>query len=123
VGPFLDQLISDVTSNESIEVFLNAGVCGVDGFIGNFKTTIQSGGDSQVLEHGVTLIASGAEEYKPDDDLYGRGLKKVQTWPARKKEVGPQNRKLPTGNFPESRKEPDIRNNKVSDPINSGPLF
>ena len=72
VGPFLDQLISDVTSNKNIEVFLNAGVSGVDGFIGNFKTTIQSGGDSHVLEHGVTLIASGAEEYKPDDYLCGR---------------------------------------------------
>jgi heterodisulfide reductase subunit A len=72
VGPFLDQLIADVTSHENIEVFLNAGVCGVDGFIGNFKTTIQYGGDSQVLEHGVTLIASGAGEFKPDDYLYGQ---------------------------------------------------
>jgi heterodisulfide reductase subunit A len=72
VGPFLDHLIADVTSNENIEVFLNAGVAGVEGFIGNFKTTIQSNGDSQVLEHGVTLIASGAEEFKTDDYLYGR---------------------------------------------------
>jgi heterodisulfide reductase subunit A len=72
VRPFLDQLIADVTSNKIIEVFLNAGVSGVSGFIGNFKTTIQSGGDSQVLEHGVTIIASGAGEYKPDDYLYGR---------------------------------------------------
>jgi heterodisulfide reductase subunit A len=72
VGPFLDQLVADVTSHENIEVFLNAGICGVDGFIGNFKTTIQSGGDRQVLEHGVTLIASGAGEFKPDDYLYGQ---------------------------------------------------
>jgi heterodisulfide reductase subunit A len=72
VGPFLDHLIADVTSNENIEVFLNAGVETVDGFIGNFKTTIQSNGDSQVLEHGVTLIASGAQEFKTDDYLYGQ---------------------------------------------------
>jgi heterodisulfide reductase subunit A len=72
VGPFLDHLIADVTSNENIEVFLNAGVETVDGFIGNFKTTLQTNGDSQVLEHGVTLIASGAEEFKPDDYLYGQ---------------------------------------------------
>jgi heterodisulfide reductase subunit A len=72
VGPFLDELISDVTSNENIEVFLNANVTGVDGFIGNFKTTIQSNGDNQVLEHGVTLIASGAEEFKTDDYRYGQ---------------------------------------------------
>jgi heterodisulfide reductase subunit A len=72
VGPFLDHLIADVTSNENIEVFLNAGVAGVEGFIGNFKTTIQSNGDSQVLEHGVTLIASGAEEFKTEDYLYSQ---------------------------------------------------
>ena len=72
VGPFLDHLIEDVTSNENIEVFLNASLTGADGFIGNFKTTIQSNGDRQVLEHGVTLIASGAEEFKTDDYLYGR---------------------------------------------------
>jgi heterodisulfide reductase subunit A len=72
VGPFLDRLISDVTSNENIQVFLNANVTSVDGFIGNFKTTIQSNGDSQVLEHGVTVIASGAGEFKTDDFLYGQ---------------------------------------------------
>jgi heterodisulfide reductase subunit A len=72
VAPFLDHLITDVISNENIEVCLNANVTGADGFIGNFKTTIQSNGDSQVLEHGVTLIASGAKEFKTEDYLYGR---------------------------------------------------
>jgi heterodisulfide reductase subunit A len=72
VRPFLDQLVADVTFNENIEVYLNAGVEAADGFIGNFKTTIQSNGGSQVLEHGVTLIASGAEELKIDDYLYGQ---------------------------------------------------
>ncbi len=72
VRPFLEQLIADVTSNENIEVLMNAGITGADGFIGNFKTTIQSNGESRVLEHGVTLIASGAEELKIDDYLYGQ---------------------------------------------------
>ncbi len=72
VGPFLDNLVNDVKSDENIEIFLNAKVDSVDGFIGNFKTTLQANGDSQVFEHGVTLIASGAEEFKPDDYLYGQ---------------------------------------------------
>ena len=72
VGPFLQNLISDVQSDENIEVFLNAVVENVDGFVGNFKTTIQSGGEPMVLEHGVTLIASGAAEFKPDDFLYNQ---------------------------------------------------
>jgi len=72
VGPFLDHLIADVTSNENIVLLLNASVDSADGFIGNFKTTIQSNGNRQVLEHGVTVIASGAEEFKTDDYLYGQ---------------------------------------------------
>jgi heterodisulfide reductase subunit A len=72
VGPFLEHLIAEVTADENIDVFLNAGITGVDGFIGSFKTTIQADGDSRVLEHGVTLIASGAEEFKTDDYLYGQ---------------------------------------------------
>jgi heterodisulfide reductase subunit A-like polyferredoxin len=44
----------------------------VDGFVGNFKTTIQSTDKEEALEHGVTLIASGASEYKPDQYLYGQ---------------------------------------------------
>ncbi len=72
VGPFLQDLIHDVQTDENIAVYLNASVEKVDGFIGNFKTTIQSGGEPTVLEHGVTLIASGAAEFKPDDFLYNQ---------------------------------------------------
>jgi heterodisulfide reductase subunit A len=72
VGPFLDKLVNEVKSDENIEIFLNAEVDSVEGYIGNFKTTIQSNGDSKILEHGVTLIASGAEEFKTDDYLYGQ---------------------------------------------------
>ena len=72
VGPFLQDLIRDVQSDENIEVYLNASIENADGFIGNFKTTIQSRGEPTVIEHGVTLIASGAAEFKPDDFLYSR---------------------------------------------------
>ena len=72
VGPFLDNLIANVRADENIEVLLNARIENVDGFIGNFKTTVQHNGENQIVEHGVTLIAAGAEELKPDDYLYGR---------------------------------------------------
>ncbi len=72
VAPFLDNLIAEATADENIEILLNARIENVDGFIGNFKTTVQMDGESKVVEHGVTLIASGAEEFKPDDYLYGQ---------------------------------------------------
>jgi heterodisulfide reductase subunit A len=72
VDPFLQELINDVQSDQNIEIYLNAQVDTVDGFIGSFKTTIQANGESKVLEHGVTLIASGAAEFKTEDYLYGQ---------------------------------------------------
>jgi heterodisulfide reductase subunit A len=72
VQPYLNELIESISRDERIEVFLKAQVTGVDGFVGNFKTTIESDRDSRVLSHGVTLIASGASELKPDQYFYGK---------------------------------------------------
>ena len=72
VQAFLKQLIQEVTSDEKIEVHLNAGIKKVDGFVGNFQTTIEREGAEEVLEHGVALIASGASEFKPDFYFYGK---------------------------------------------------
>ncbi|OEU66503.1 MAG: heterodisulfide reductase [Desulfobacterales bacterium PC51MH44] len=65
-------LIEAVQSDSNIEIFMNSQIQQVEGFVGNFKTTIQNNGKSSVLEHGVTIIASGASELKPDEHLYGQ---------------------------------------------------
>jgi heterodisulfide reductase subunit A-like polyferredoxin len=70
---YLTQLTDVVQSDDNIEVFLNARISQVEGFVGNFKTTIHQNGENRVLEHGVTLIASGASELKPEEGyLYGK---------------------------------------------------
>jgi len=77
VQEYLDELIKDVNSRENIDVFLNSQIEQVDGFVGSFKTTIKQNGESKVLEHGVTIIASGASEFKPDEYLYGKDARVV----------------------------------------------
>jgi heterodisulfide reductase subunit A len=67
----LKALIESVQNNPNIDVHLNATITSVDGFVGNFETTIDMSGHENVLEHGVTIIASGASEFKPDQYLYG----------------------------------------------------
>ena len=71
VQGYLSQLTEAVASDDNIEVYLNAKIAQVEGFVGNFKTTINQNGDHRVLEHGVTIIACGASELKPDGYLYG----------------------------------------------------
>jgi heterodisulfide reductase subunit A len=72
VQEYLSGLIHWVESDPNIDVFLDSRITQVDGFVGNFKTTIIQNGQSRTLEHGVTLIASGAAELTPDQYLYGQ---------------------------------------------------
>ncbi|MBR9981132.1 MAG: CoB--CoM heterodisulfide reductase iron-sulfur subunit A family protein, partial [Desulfatitalea sp.] len=72
VQTHVHQLIQEVAADERIEVRLNARIAYVDGFVGNFKTTIARKGEEEVLEHGVAIIASGASEFKPDIHAYGQ---------------------------------------------------
>lgn len=72
VQPFLKELVNKVTSNAKIKVHFNAQIKDVQGYIGNFKTQVScNGGEPFEITHGVTVVAIGAQEWKPD--LYGYG--------------------------------------------------
>jgi heterodisulfide reductase subunit A len=68
----LAKLIQEVQSNPKIDVYLNTELKQVEGFVGNFKSTLQRNGNEKVLEHGIAIIATGASELKPDQYLYGK---------------------------------------------------
>ena len=77
ISKYVKGLISSVSTHGNIEIFLNAEIEKVEGFVGNFQTTIASNGSSLVLAHGVTVIACGAQELKPDLHLYGHDTRVV----------------------------------------------
>ncbi len=66
VQAYVKQMAGDVLSDPNIDVRLNTRICKSDGFVGNFQTTIGGTDHEEVLTHGVTIIASGAAELKPD---------------------------------------------------------
>lgn len=68
----LAKLIQEVQSNPKIDVYLNTELKQVEGFVGNFKSTLQMNGNEKVLEHGIAIVATGASELKPDQYLYGK---------------------------------------------------
>ena len=72
IGRFVGDLISQMQTDENVNVYLSAEISDVDGFVGNFKTTIEADGAATALEHGVTIIACGAAEHEPGDYLYGQ---------------------------------------------------
>ncbi len=68
----LAELIRSVESDPNIKIYRGATIANVDGFVGNFKTTLSFDGREELVEHGVALIATGAEEFKPGEYLYGQ---------------------------------------------------
>ena len=73
VSVFIKELIKKVLNHELIRVYTDSGLTKVDGFIGNFTSTIRSGnGRTQEIEHGVAILAVGGLENKPDEYLYGK---------------------------------------------------
>jgi heterodisulfide reductase subunit A len=67
----LRSMVKEVEGNSKIHVHLNSDVSDVKGYIGNFKTTLNNNGEAKEIEHGVVIIATGAQEFKPKEYLYG----------------------------------------------------
>lgn len=67
----LTDLISTVQEEEKIQVHLNTELSNVDGFVGNFKSTLTSGETTSELEYGVAVVATGAAALKPTEYHYG----------------------------------------------------
>ena len=64
-------LIGSVETDGNIDLRLGTELSNVEGFVGNFKTTLAFEGKEEVIEHGVAFIATGASEFKPREYLYG----------------------------------------------------
>ncbi len=68
----LSALVDEIGKNEKIHVHLDTEIAHVDGFVGNFETTLSSNGKEEILEHGVAIMATGASPLKPDEYSYGK---------------------------------------------------
>jgi len=74
VQSFLDETIARVRENPLIHVITNALVVDFSGSQGNFSTglMIAPGMTYRKIEHGAAIVATGAEEAKPREYLYGQ---------------------------------------------------
>ena len=72
VQAYLSDLKKKVYQHPLIHVMTGTQVSQVTGYVGNFTTTVRSNGRSTSIRHGVAIIATGAEEYTPEEFLYGQ---------------------------------------------------
>jgi heterodisulfide reductase subunit A len=71
VQAYLRDLIRRVYQHPLIHVSHGATITDVSGYVGNFITTVKSEGRIKKIRHGAAILATGAEEYKPTEYLYG----------------------------------------------------
>ncbi len=64
-------LIDDVQKNKNIHIHLETEIKQVEGFVGNFETTLAVNGNEEILDHGVALMATGGAPYQPEEYNYG----------------------------------------------------
>lgn len=74
VQNYLATLIERVKNHPSIRVITDGVIVDFTGFKGNFKTGIVAGPGMayRQIEHGVAIVATGGEEHKPEEYLYGQ---------------------------------------------------
>jgi heterodisulfide reductase subunit A len=74
VQAFLRDLIHRVTNHPQIHVIVNALVVDFTGSKGNFSTGVMVAPTMyyRKIEHGILILATGAEEWKPTEYLYGQ---------------------------------------------------
>ena len=68
----LNNMKEEVMSHELIHVYTDAIVEEVSGYVGNFTTTIRTQEGLINCHHGVIVVATGGEPYKPNQYLYGK---------------------------------------------------
>ncbi len=72
VQAYLHELIRKIYAHPLIHVYHKATVTRVDGYIGNFVTTVKSDRGETAIKHGAAVLAIGADVYTPTEYLYGR---------------------------------------------------
>jgi len=65
-------LLDRIKKSKLIHAFTGAEIEKIEGFIGNYKTTIKTKDGQEVFEHGVVIVATGAYELETKEYLHGQ---------------------------------------------------
>ncbi|MFO7637841.1 MAG: FAD-dependent oxidoreductase [bacterium] len=67
ISELLAKLEGRLQATSGVKVFTGAEVTDVTGYVGNYRTTVLQRDKRFELEHGVFIVATGAEEYRPTE--------------------------------------------------------
>ncbi|MEJ2589343.1 MAG: FAD-dependent oxidoreductase, partial [Deltaproteobacteria bacterium] len=67
VQAYLEKLRLQVLENSRIKVLTNATIASVNGFVGNFISSVKVGDETIELKHGAAILAPGADYLRPHE--------------------------------------------------------
>ncbi len=71
VQAYVRDLVRRIYQHPLIHVYTDATIPEATGYVGNFVTKVKSDRGVTAIKHGATVIATGADVYKPTEYLYG----------------------------------------------------
>lgn len=89
----LQDIEAKVMSDPLIHVYMDTSVENISGYVGNFTTSIRTQEQSETLEHGVIVIATGGKPYEPKQYLYGKSPQVITQSELEKTLTGPEEAK------------------------------
>jgi heterodisulfide reductase subunit A len=72
IGEQVNAMAERVQKHPLIETYTNSDIKEAVGFVGNFETTISQNGNDVPLKHGAVIMATGGDESKPAEYLFGQ---------------------------------------------------
>lgn len=72
VRPWLADTIARVENHPKISVLKNSVLKTVNGSVGNFTSDVEVNGARMPVEYGIAVLATGAQELRPSEYLYGQ---------------------------------------------------
>ena len=73
----LDSLIDKVKKHPKIHTYTNSQIAKIEDSVGNFSTEFKSNDQVHTVNHGVVIVATGAEKYNPTEYLYDQEEKVI----------------------------------------------
>lgn len=69
---YVNELIRKAKENPLIKIYTKSKVLDYSGHVGDFESSVSIDGESRSISYGAAIIATGGEEYKPEEYLYGQ---------------------------------------------------
>jgi heterodisulfide reductase subunit A len=96
---YLKKLVNRVKQNKRIEVFTEAELVSISGFIGNYSSVISSGSGKKrkehTVDHGVIILATGGHEHRPEGYLLDKNSKVITQQELEKRLAGRAKNRAP----------------------------